>query len=43
FDIPAGGVFCITNYCNENAHHDFLANHNRAKELLGSYIRRLGK
>ena len=43
FDIPAGGVFCITNYCNKNAHHDFLANHNRAKELLGSYIRRLGK
>lgn len=38
FDIPAGGVFCITNYTNKNAHQDFLKNHNRAKELLTSHV-----
>jgi len=27
FKIPAGGVFCITNFTNENAHTDFLKNH----------------
>ena len=40
FDIPAGGVFCVTNYTNENAHKDFLTNHSRAKELLKSHIER---
>jgi len=34
FNIPAGGVFCITNYTDENAHEDFLKNHEKAKELL---------
>ena len=38
FDIPAGGVFCITNYTNTTAHEDFLKNHNRAKELLTTHI-----
>ncbi len=38
FDIPAGGVFCVTNYTNENAHKDFLKNHDAAKELLTRYI-----
>jgi len=40
FDIPAGGVFCITNYTNENAHADFLANHEKAKELLEEHVKR---
>lgn len=40
FGIPAGGVFCITNYCNADAHKDFLANHDRAKALLGEHVRR---
>jgi len=40
FDIPAGGVFCITNYTNENAHADFLANHAKAKELLEEHVKR---
>ena len=40
FDIPAGGVFCITNYTNETAHEDFLKNHNRAKELLEEHVKR---
>jgi nucleoside phosphorylase len=40
FDIPAGGVFCVTNYCNEDAHADFLKNHDKAKELLGEHVKR---
>lgn len=40
FDIPAGGVFCVTNYCNENAHDDFLKNHEQAKSLLGEHVKR---
>jgi len=38
FDIPAGGVFCVTNYCNGNAHADFLANHDEAKRRLADFI-----
>jgi nucleoside phosphorylase len=38
FNIPAGGVFCVTNYTDANAHKDFLTNHNKAKELLSQYI-----
>lgn len=40
FDIPAGGVFCVTNYCDENAHADFLTNHETAKELLTEHVKR---
>jgi nucleoside phosphorylase len=40
FDIPAGGVFCITNYCNEDAHSDFLKNHEKAKALLAEHVKR---
>lgn len=40
FDIPAGGVFCITNYTNENAHKDFLKNHEKAKELLTLHVQK---
>ena len=39
FDIPAGGVFCITNYTDENAHEDFLKNHEEAKERLTLYVK----
>jgi len=39
FDIPAGGVFCITNYTNKNAHEDFLKNHDKAKELLSNHVK----
>ncbi len=39
FNIPAGGVFCITNYTNENAHQDFLKNHSHAKELLELHVK----
>ena len=40
FDIPAGGVFCITNYTNKTAHEDFLANHEKAKELLSIHVKK---
>jgi len=40
FNIPAGGVFCITNYTNENAHKDFLNNHEKAKELLELHVKK---
>jgi len=39
FDIPAGGVFCITNYTDENAHEEFLKNHDEAKELLSQHVK----
>jgi len=40
FNIPAGGVFCITNYTNKNAHEDFLKNHEQAKILLEEHVKR---
>ena len=39
FDIPAGGVFCVTNYTDKNAHEDFLKNHEKAKELLSFHVK----
>lgn len=39
FDIPAGGIFCVTNYCDENAHEDFLKNHDEAKERLTIHVK----
>ena len=38
FDIPAGGLFCVTNYTDEKAHDDFIKNHQKAKELLEEYV-----
>jgi nucleoside phosphorylase len=38
FNIPAGGVFCVTNFCNENAHEDFLKNHDEAKAKLVLHV-----
>jgi nucleoside phosphorylase len=39
FGISAGGIFCVTNYCNENAHEDFIKNHHAAKAKLTEYIK----
>ncbi len=39
FNIPAGGVFCITNYTNKDAHNDFIKNHTKAKELLTKHVK----
>ncbi len=38
FDIPAGGVFCVTNNTDKNAHEDFLKNHDKAKEILTAHV-----
>jgi nucleoside phosphorylase len=40
FNIPAGGVFCITNYTNKDAHKDFIKNHEKAKELLTIHVKK---
>ncbi len=39
FKIPAFGVFCVTNYCDSNAHSFFIKHHKKAKQYLESYIR----
>lgn len=38
FNIGAKGIFIVTNYCNENAHKDFIANHEEAMERLTQYM-----
>lgn len=38
FEINVAGIFIITNYCNKNAHEDFLKNHTFAKEKLIQYL-----
>ncbi len=40
FNIPAGGVFCITNYTNKNAHEDFSKNHEEAKKILEKHVKK---
>ncbi len=40
FNIPAGGVFCVTNYTDANAHSDFVTNHDKAKALLTEHVQR---
>ncbi|WP_292661141.1 purine-nucleoside phosphorylase [Nitratifractor sp.] len=42
FGIPAGGVFCVSNYCNESAHEDFLKNQSEAMKRLEEYLRDKG-
>ena len=38
FNIPAYGIFIITNYCDNLAHNDFLKNHKEAKEKLTLHV-----
>ena len=40
FGIPVAGAFIVTNYCNANAHRDFLDNHKEAMERLTAYIKK---
>ncbi len=42
FGIPVAGIFIVTNYCNSNAHSDFLKNHNDAMNQLEIYINNKG-
>jgi len=41
FGIPVAGVFIITNYCNKNAHKDFLSNHKEAMNKVSEYIKQI--
>lgn len=43
FDIPAGGVFIVTNECNEHAHRDFVSNHKEAMQRLTAYMNKRGQ
>lgn len=38
FRIPCSGLFVLTNYCDENAHNDFIKNHAKAKELIALHV-----
>jgi len=38
FNIPAHGIFIVTNKCNKYAHKDFMANHKEAMRRLIEYI-----
>lgn len=43
FGISAGGVFIVTNYCDENAHKDFMDHQKEAMRRLTEYIKRENK
>lgn len=38
FSVPVAGAFIVTNYCDKNAHKDFMANHKEAMIRLTKYI-----
>jgi len=38
FEIPAFGIFVVTNYTNESAHSDFIKNHKEAMRILVKYL-----
>ncbi|MCI0501591.1 MAG: purine-nucleoside phosphorylase, partial [Epsilonproteobacteria bacterium] len=38
FDVPVAGIFVITNYTNQDAHKDFLNNHQGAIKKLVNYL-----
>ena len=40
FGIRAGGIFVVTNYCDANAHDDFIKNHKEAMSKLTEYIQK---
>lgn len=42
FKIPCVGIFCATNFCDQNAHNDFIKNHAKAKEKLEIYLKNKG-
>jgi len=40
FGVSAGGIFVVTNYCDENAHEDFLKNQKEAMAKLTEYVKK---
>ena len=43
FAIPAGGIFVITNYCDEDAHKTYMQNYKKGMEILEEFIRKRWK
>ena len=43
FGISAGGIFVVTNYCDENAHDDFLKNQKEGMKKLDEYVKNMIK
>ena len=43
YGISAGGIFAVTNYCDENAHDDFLKNQKEAMAKLDAYVKAKAK
>jgi len=43
YGISAGGIFVVTNYCNENAHEDFEKNQKEAMKKLDAYVKAKAK
>jgi len=39
FNLPVKGIFIVTNYCYEDAHKEFIANHNEAMRRLSEFVR----
>ncbi len=39
FNIPAGGIFVITNRCDANAHRDYMAHYPKALEILQQHLK----
>ena len=42
FNIPVIGIFVITNYCDKDAHNQYLKNIKQAKEILINYLKNNG-
>ena len=40
FNIPAGGVFCITNFTNKNAHQDYFKNYKKALKKIEEFVKK---
>jgi len=38
-NIPAGGIFVVTNYCDKDAHKVFVKNHREAMSRLAHYMK----
>jgi nucleoside phosphorylase len=42
FNIPVIGIFIITNYCDKNAHEEYIKNIKKAKQLLIDHLKNKG-
>jgi nucleoside phosphorylase len=42
FNIPVIGIFVITNYCDKDAHNQYIKNIKQAKQILIDYLKNKG-